>query len=365
MRKVGTGIGAILLFAMPWVAGHGTEAEPYADAKAVIADMQRIVTPNGVQETFKAKIGGIDQWLNVRGKDRDNPLLLFVHGGPASPAMPVSWAFQRPWEEYFTVAQWDQRGAGKTYNANDPQAIAPTIRIGQFVSDTLEVMALLRERYGKRKIVVVGHSWGTIIGLQAVLERPEWVHAYVGIGQVISVRENERASYDFALKTAREHGNDTAVRELESIAPYPGDKPLTREVIITERKWAQHYGGLSAYRDESTYYYRIPWLSPLYDEADVRAINKGSLLTLDRILQEWSTVDFRDVKQIPVPIVMFMGRHDYTTPSEPTAQWLADVKAPSKHAVWFEHSAHLVPFEEPGKTLLTLVNEVRPYAANE
>lgn len=358
-------LAAVILTAFTTAADEKADVGSYKEAKAIIADLQRVVTPNGVQALFKAEIGGIDQWVSVRGKNRDNPILLFVHGGPASPMMPVSWMFQRPWEEYFTVVQWDQRGAGKTYLANDPGKVAPTIRIEQFVDDTVEMIALLRERYGKEKVILAGHSWGTIIGLMAALERPEWIHAYVGIGQVISVRENERASFEFALATARENGNEEAVRELESIAPYPGDVPLTIERIIIERKWAQHYGGLSAYRSDYAYYFDAPLLSPLYDAADVAAIGKGSELTLGPVLEQWESVDFRDVTKISFPVVMFMGRHDYTTPSVPTQQWLSRLDAPSKQGIWFEHSAHLIPLEEPGKTLLNLVNIVRPLAVHD
>lgn len=343
-------------------ASAAEEEGSFKEAKAIIADLERIVTPNGVQEMFTASIGGIDQWISVRGRDRDNPLLLFVHGGPASPMMPVAWTFQRPWEEYFTVVQWDQRGAGKTYLANDPQKVAPTIRIEQFVDDTIEVMELLRKRYGKQKVILVGHSWGTIIGLQTAIERPDLVHAYVGIGQVISVEENERVSYEYALRRARDDGNEEAIRDLEALAPYPGSEPMTRERIIQQRKWAQHYSGLAAYRSDYGYYFNAPLLSPAYDMEDIAAIGKGSLLTLDRVLQQWTEVDFRDVTKVPFPVVMFMGRHDYTTPSEPTARWIEKVDAPSKQAIWFEHSAHLVPIEEPGRTLMMLVNEVRPYA---
>ncbi|HEX7030990.1 MAG TPA: alpha/beta hydrolase [Gammaproteobacteria bacterium] len=357
--------GMALAVAFAPAARADDEGEDFAEAKSIIADLQRIVTPDGVQETFKARIGGIDQWLSVRGRDRDNPLLLFVHGGPASPAMPVSWTFQRPWEEFFTVVQWDQRGAGKTYLANDPEKVAPTIRIERFVADAIEVMELLCKRYGKQKVIVVGHSWGTIVGLQAALKRPDLVHAYVGIGQVISVLENERASFDLALARAREEGNEQAVRDLESIAPYPGDEPLTVERIILERKWAQHYGGLAAYRSDFGYYFNAPLLSPLYDMEDVDAIGKGSMLTLGPILTQWTEVDFNDVEKVPFPVVMFLGRHDYTTPPQPTARWLARVAAPAKHAIWFEDSSHLAPIEEPGKTLLSLVNRVRPYAIEE
>jgi len=344
----------------PASAERRESSEPYAEAKSIIEDMQRIVTPNGIQESFEARIGGIDQWVSVRGRDRDNPILLFVHGGPASPALPVSWAFQRPWEEYFTVVQWDQRGAGKTYRANDPQSVAETIRIDRFVEDIGEMIDFLLQRYDKRKVILVAHSWGTIISLPAALRNADRIHAYVGIGQVISVRENERLSYDYALETARRENNQEAIDELEALAPYPGT--LTRERIIQSRKWAQHYGGLSAYRTDSVYYFNAPKLSPAYDEADRAAIDQGNVLTLGRILKEWMEVDYRAIAEVPFPVVMFMGRHDYTTPSEPTAEWIENVDAPSKQGVWFEHSSHLVPLEEPGKTFLALMNYVRPIA---
>ena len=353
-------MAAAFLAAVPGAAGGQEPRDPYADAQSIIADMQRIVTPDGIQETFKVRIGGLDQWVSVRGMDRKNPILLFVHGGPASPALPVSWAFQWPWEEYFTVVQWDQRGAGKTYRANDPEKVAETIRIEQFVQDIGEMIEFLVERYDKRKLILVGHSWGTIIGLPAALHSAERIHAYVGIGQVISVAENERLGYDYALRTARRENNREAIEELEALAPYPGT--LTRERIIRSRKWAQHYGGLSAYRAESRYYFDAPRLSPAYDEADRAAIDQGNVLTLGRILEEWMTVDYRDITEAPFPVVMFLGRHDYTTPTEPTAAWLERLDAPAKHAVWFEHSAHLVPLEEPGKTLLSLLRYVRPLA---
>jgi len=350
-----------LLLPMSITPVAAADADPFADAKAIIADIERIVTPNGVEEMFTAKIGSIDQWLQVRGRDRDNPLLLYLHGGPAAPVMPWAWTFQRPWEEFFTVVQWDQRGAGKTYLANDPEQVAPTIHIEQFVADTLEVIELLRKRYNKDKVIVLGHSWGTIIGLEAARRRPEWVHAYVGIGQVISVRENERVGYEYALRMAKLHDNQEAIRELEALAPYPGEE-FTPERVGQQRKWAQYYWGLSAYRHDSEQYFKSFRLSPVYSPADRAALNAGSELTLGRILDEWAAVDFRKVRQMQVPVIMFMGRHDYTTPSQPTADWLAALEAPVKHGIWFEHSAHLAPLEEPGKVLIELVNRVLPLA---
>jgi len=330
--------------------------------REIIGDVSRIVAPNGVQETFKLRVGGIDQWIYTRGQDRSNPVLLFIHGGPASPSAPTMWMYQRPLEEYFTVVNYDQRGAGRSYLANDADAVRPTLRIGQFVDDAVEIAQAMSKRYGKRKVILVGHSWGTVVGMRAVLAHPELFHAYVGIGQVISMLDNEKVSFDFALAQARKENNQKAIQELESIAPYPGNTPITRERIVKERTWAQHYGGLAAYRGDFAYYFNAPLLSPEYDDAAVKAIDQGSLLTLERVLKEWLEVDFKPVTQFPVPVVMFMGRHDYTTPSQPTDAWLAKVSAPYKKAVWFERSAHLVQFEEPGKMLVSLLEYVRPLA---
>lgn len=354
---------AIVLALLP-LAAQAEEKCPdrsaYAPAREIIADLGRIVAPDGVQEDYAVEIGGIRQWVNVRGQDRDNPMVLFVHGGPASPVIPTLWQFQRPLEEYFTVVNYDQRGAGKTLTLNPEAAVADTLHIQRYVEDAIALAEYLRTRYHKRKLVLMGHSWGTVVAMHAALKRPDLFHAYVGIGQVINVRTNEQVSFDYGLRVARERGNTDAVREMESIAPYPGDQPITRERIVIARKWPQFYGGLTAYRDSSTYFFQGPRLSPDYDDAARCAINAGSVLTLGRLLDEFLQVDFTGVKRFPIPVVMFMGRHDYTTPSEPTAAWLAQVQAPYKRGVWFEHSAHMMPWEEPGKTLVSLLEHVRP-----
>jgi pimeloyl-ACP methyl ester carboxylesterase len=335
---------------------------PYQKVREAVEDLGRIVTPDGVQETYKTRIGGIDQWITARGHDRANPIVLFVHGGPASPLTPTLWQFQRPLEEYFTMVTYDQRGAGKTFLETDPATIADTIRIARYVDDAIEVAEHLRQRYKKQKLILMGHSWGSIVGMHAALKRPDLFFAYVGIGQAINVRDNERISYEYGLEQAKRHNNKDAVKELEAIAPYPGDGIITRERIIAARKWAQHYGGLSAYRETSRYFFRAPLLSPEYTAADVCAIDNGNLFTLDRIMPEFQAVDFKPVRSFPIPVVMLMGRHDYTTPQQPTAEWLAKVSAPYKQGIWFEHSSHMVPWEEPGRMLVSLLEHVRPLA---
>ncbi len=362
-----TFVQILLLFVAGCQAANAQECSSTAvlkEAREIVRDLGRIVAPSGVQESYKTKIGGIDHWLNVRGQDTANPIILFIHGGPASPLTPTIWQFQRPIEEYFTVVNYDQRGAGKTYREVDSDSIGDTIHIPRYVDDAIEIAEYVGKRYHKRKVILMGHSWGTVIGMNAALKRPDLFYAYVGIGQVISTRDNERLSFEYGLAQAKAHGNAPAIAELESIAPYPGDKPITRERIIIARKWAQFYGGLSAYREDSKYFFNAPELSPEYSGDDICAIDKGSMFTLGRILPEFLDIDLKGTRVFPIPVVMFMGRHDYTTPSEPTAEWLGKVMAPYKQAVWFEHSAHLMPWEEPGKTLVSLLRYVRPLASD-
>ncbi|NSL86114.1 alpha/beta hydrolase [Chitinophaga sp. Mgbs1] len=322
--------------------------------RKIIRDLGRIVNPNGIQENYTVNINGVDQWLYARGQNKDNPVILFIHGGPASPLSPVMWTFQRPLEEYYTIVTYDQRGAGRTFLNIPPDSIAASIRIDTFVDDAIEVASYIRQRYHAKKIILMGHSWGTILGMKAALKRPDLFAAYIGVGQVINVMENERVSFDYAVEQATRHKNDSALAELKSIAPYPGNEPITRHRIIIARNWAQYYGGLSAYRSESMYFYNAPWLSPEYDANDIPAIDNGNIFTLWRILPEFLQVDFKKVHTFPIPVFMFLGRHDYTTPAEPTAAWMKQVKAPVKKAVWFEHSSHLIPMEEPGKMLISL-----------
>lgn len=335
--------------------------DPYTEARGLVGEAQRQVAPGSVQVLQTVRIGGIDQWISVRGADLDNPILLYLHGGPAAPMMPASWTFQRPWEDFFTVVQWDQRAAGRTFRANDPAAVAQTIAIDRYVADAIELIGWLRTTYGKRKVIVVGHSWGTVIGMRVLMEKPEWLHAYVGIGQIIHPATDEAIGYAWALEHARAEGNAEAIAELEALAPYPGTD-LRGGRIDAQRKWVIHYGGHSAFRSDSNWYFRSQRLSPDYDADDRKAIGAGSALTLDRVLAQWLTLDFRDVRRVRAPVFMLMGRHDYTTPSQPVDAWIRAVRAPDKAGIWFEQSAHFAPMEEPGRTLHVLVERVRPLA---
>jgi pimeloyl-ACP methyl ester carboxylesterase len=331
-----------------------------AESIAIIADSRKIVTPNGVEELLPAQINGITQWISVRGKDRRNPILLFLHGGPGSPTMPADYTFQTPWEDYFTVVQWDQRGAGKTYAANDPALTASTLSMTQMTSDAEEVVRYLMNRYQKKKIFLLGHSWGSALGVQLAQRHPEWFYAYIGVGQVVNGLKGEKMDYDWVLATARADHNADAVRELEALAPYPGQPSVQR--VTAERKWSVYYGGLTYGRKNFAYEGNAWTLSPDYTDHDLDGVDAGSLLSVTHLLDAMAAIDFDSTTRFRCPIFLFEGRHDYTVSSELAASWLAGIQAPQKKIVWFENAAHMPMQEEPGRFLYHLITDVRPIA---
>jgi pimeloyl-ACP methyl ester carboxylesterase len=361
-------LAALALLSLPGQAALAQTPAPnppeeaYAAVRPLIADMQRIVTPNGVQTLETVRLGGMDQWVSIRGTDRDNPVLIYVHGGPGSIEMGRSWPHQRGWEDFFTVVQWDQRGAGKTLRTNGAEATTPSLDRTRMADDLVELIAFVRERLGQRKVVLLGHSWGNAIGLDAAMKRPDWISAYVGVGPLIDFQANEAAGYARLLEIARERDDAVAIAELESLAPYPGTGALSVETLALQRKWVGRYGGLAAYRDNANFYFRAARLSPDYDLADRQAIDAGGQIAVATLLPQLTRVDFGSVREVAFPVLMFVGRHDITTPPGVTEAWLDALQAPSKRLVWFEHSAHLAPHEEPGRFLVALVEHVRPLA---
>jgi pimeloyl-ACP methyl ester carboxylesterase len=363
MRAVIQLIGLALVLTRSAVASDDVSAPP-PDAHAILAAVGTVVSPNGIDEAKAVEIGGIQQWITVRGRDRRNPILLLIHGGPAAPDLPNRYLFEGPWTDFFTVVEWDQRGSGKTYGLNEPAKVAPTLHKERMIEDTEELIAYLRLTYVKKKIFVMGHSWGTVLGLSVAERRPQWIYAYIGAGQIINMQEGERIGYKFALDTARKAGDVQALDELTAIAPYPelnGALPLDK--INVERKWSVRYGGLTYGRKSYDVWEDAETISPDYSAADFHSIGVGSSFSFPRLLPELAATDFSKLKRLDCPVIIFAGRYDYTTPNAPVVQWYDRLAAPSKRFVWFENSAHMMYEEEPGRALMHLVQDALPLAA--
>jgi pimeloyl-ACP methyl ester carboxylesterase len=354
----------LVTFAAVFALDTSAAAQTPPDPHAILAETQKIVSPNGIDEAKAVDIGGIRQWITVRGRDRRNPILLVLHGGPAAPELPDRYLFEAPWTDYFTVVEWDQRGAGKTYELNDPAKVAPTVTKARMVEDAEELVDYLRATYAKKKIFVIGHSWGSVLGMELAQRKPDALYAYIGAGQIISMREGEKAGYAWTLDQARQAHDAQAIKELEAIAPYPepdGSVPIDK--LGVDRKWSVHFGGLTHGRDRYDVWENAEKISPDYSPDDFKAIDQGSAFSLFKLLPDLMAVDFTGVTEIHCPVIIFAGRFDYTTPSEPVKRWFDHVKAPSKHFVWFENSAHMLYEEEPGRVLVHLVQDARPLAA--
>lgn len=327
--------------------------------RAVIADLCRIPNPEAIDRTAFVELGGVEQFVSIRGRSTTNPVLIVCHGGPALPSLPSSWIWQRGVEDYFTVVNYDQRASGKSA-ASVSDGI--DLSIDRYVEDLVELITWLQGELGVTKVGVLGHSWGSIIGVTLAERRPDLLWSYIGVGQVISGPENEVESFGHALRSATADQNEEALAELLALGEYPGAEPLTIERITTCRKWAQHYGALSAYRSDSAYFMESESLSPYYTDEEVELIGVGQRATMPHVLPQLLRFDARDKIKFEVPMLQFLGRHDWTTPTAPVERWIERVTAPSKDVIWFENSAHLCMHEEPGKFVVSLVNLVLPHA---
>ena len=365
MGNMKAALVGVLLYLAPVAATRGADgpAKPAnrAEATDVVRNLRRIVTPRGIERAQTVRIGGIDQWVTIRGDDRRNPVLLVLHGGPGYVEMPLSWWYARGWEEYFTVVQWDQRGAGKTYMINDPKAVGPTMTRERMLQDTDEMVAWLRKELGKQKIFVWGHSWGSYLGLELARRHPQWLYAYIGTGQLTNGPESERRGWAFAMESARAAHNDQAVSELNAIAPYPAaGKPIAD--IATEHRWVDRFGGVMAYRTSQEDESHAGRLSPDYTDTEQPRIYDGNGFSERYLLADALSLDLSAETELDVPLILLEGRHDRTVNSDVAYEWFERVKAPEKRFVWFENSAHEPEFEEPGKFLLSLVLYARPLA---
>jgi pimeloyl-ACP methyl ester carboxylesterase len=329
-----------------------------------VAEARAIHSSQGINSLERVRIGGIDQWIEVRGQNVNNPILLFIHGGPGVAFMPLSVEFQGPWEKYFTVVEWDQRGAGKTYASNDKYLQRRTMNLPQMQQDALEVVNYLRGRFHREKVFVVGHSWGSVLGLWLAHEHPDLIYAFVGTGQLVNMRENAGVIYQTTLEQARKSHNLDAVRELESIAPYPANMDM-RTMFIAD-KWAGELNRIPSGTPNFTDVRRIlgdVLSSPEYSLADVRAFISGREVSAEALVPELVTLDLKKLgTDFRGPVFFFEGRWDPFCPPSLIWDYSQTIHAPQKGFVWFDRSGHFPFFEEQQKFTDELVREVLPLA---
>jgi pimeloyl-ACP methyl ester carboxylesterase len=314
-----------------------------------------IKTENSIAELKAIVIGGVQQWISIRGEDKRKPVLLFLHGGPGTSQMALIGDYQEELEKHFIVVNWDQRGAGLSYTK---QVTKESMTIKQFLNDTIELTNYLRKEFKQEKIYVVGHSWGTILGLLAINEHPELYHHYFGVSQVLSMSKVEELSYRLILEKARKHNHQKAIIQLTEM----GKPPWTslKDNRIHQKYLEIFKSGISRDGILLKTFVKKMFKSSEYTFLDMIRFIKGQYFSNKNLMDEVRGLDLSEIIRIvKVPITLMVGRHDLTTPPEPTKIWFDSLQAKDKEWVWFERSAHSPLFEENQKFIDLVLTQTR------
>lgn len=303
-----------------------------------------------ISEKIHVKINGVEQGMFIKGKDKTKPVLLFVHGGPGMPEYVISQNYETVLENYFTVCWWEQRGAGLSFNSD----ISPdTITVDQLISDTIEVTNYLRNRFKQDKIYLMGHSWGSFIGIQTVAREPELYNAYIAISQMSRQLESEKLAYEYIVKQYKMEGNKKVLEKLEN-------SPIDQETNLPIKYWEMredlmHSLGIGTTHDMKSVITGIflPVMkSPEYTLKE--KINlwryKFSSPSVKKLQSKMYGTDLiKGIQKLDVPVYFCHGIYDYTDSYQIAKEHFDKLQAPMKGFYTFNASAHSPLFEEPEK----------------
>lgn len=300
-------------------------------------------------------LGGLQQTIHIWGTKAENPVILFLHGGPGIPNRHGMAVAHMDLLDDFTIVAWDQRGTGGSYFGCDPA----TLTLAQLVSDCAELISYLCKTLKKKKIFLLGGSWGTELGTLVCRDYPDYIAGYIGYGQVVNGIENENVSYAFALEKATEAGCQEDIDALKRIGPpVNGQYNPVFEGLMTQRRIMKKYGGHSTKGGS----YFTGTVLPILKSSELSlrekyGTAKGYKVCLSQMWPSIVHYDFvREANTFKMPYFIFQGRLDNNTPACLVQDFYDVIKAPEKDLVWFDHSAHGPLGEEPEK-FKTLMRE--------
>lgn len=319
----------LVLMALFYVSPQ--ETPPFLDESgAVITD--------SISEIRDIEINGIKQRVLIRGKNRSNPVLLHLHGGPGGPDRPLMDK-NKNLEDIFTICYWDQRGAGASYSDDIP---VETMKQKQIIDDGIEVSKYLLKQFGKKKIYLEAHSWGTLFGIQMVFNKPDLFHAYIGIAQNSDSLMSEQLSYDFVKESAQKAQDNETLEVLKTMGrpPYANDDWVKN--VSTERQLLKKYEGPIGKEKLSKFsIYRDFVLYREYSIADKLKALKGSPFSLKHLWPEAKATNlFEKVTEFKVPIYIIQGKYDMTTVTSISKKYFDTIQAPKKEYYELQNSAH-------------------------
>lgn len=331
-KGVATSLGGLVL-----VAGIAIAVSQAFVTTPPILDAQGAPLPGSIATLERVTLNGSRQWVSIRGNDVDNPVLLFLAGGPGGSQLATARFALEGLEEHFVVVNWEQPGSGKSFGAVDRSTLTPE----RYVEDAHTLVMLLRERFGEDKVYVVGESWGSALGVMLVQRYPELFQAFVGTGQMVAFLENDLMCYDFALQLAEENGDTDKVEKLiaQGPPPYYGKRVALQQAAYLLDGFAYMNSnpaitnsGMNTFRDLA---------APEYGLVDKVNWFRGVLDTLGVVYPQLWDIDFREqATQLDVPVYFLIGRHDINAPTVLVEEYYEVLAAPHKEIVWFEHSGH-------------------------
>lgn len=297
-------------------------------------------------------INGIKQYLFHAGKKADNPIMLFLHGGPGFAESSLSYMFQEKWEEIFTVVHWDQRGAGKTLIKNPDKY--PTMDL--LLKDLFEIIQYLKKKYNKDKIILMGHSWGTILGSVFIKRAPEEVSYYIGVGQVINMFENERCGYEKVRELALQANDKKSLKILEAI----GDYTVGLSGIEFKKKSEKLRKVQGKYNLAVNF--KLPGIIGLFKSPVFKLSDIFAFIEMDKankeLIEFWGEFNIRsESEEYKVPIYYILGENDWQTPHVLAEKYFESINAPDKKLYVIPNAGHMSMLDQP-KLFFKVLSEI-------
>lgn len=330
--------------------------KPYA-----FKDENGEILAGSISEKIFVPIGGFDQGMFIRSKNIDNPVLLFIHGGPGFPNYFLFEKFNPELEDYFTVCYWEQRGGGLSYNT---ELTVESITLKQLASDAIEVTNYLRERFSKDKIYILAWSGGTTIALPAVAKSPKLFHAYIAMGQLTNQSKSERIAYRFMLEHLTELNDKQSLKNLKKYRDLETESDLIAFYNSGTRDNLMHELGIGTMRSMKSVFKDIflpVWSCRAYTLKEKYNIWKSKMIFLPKtnLKTETLATNFNEVyPKIDVPIYFICGKYDLTVNVDLTRDYYNRLNAPIKGFYTFANSAHGPLFEEPERFREILAKDV-------
>ena len=315
-----------------------------------------------ISELATVRLGGSDQTVMIRAADPDKPVLLYLSGGPGQSDLAFSRVFASGWVRDFVFVDLDQRGNGKSYPAIDPVS---GFTLDRAVADVIELTDYLRDRFDEQKIYLMGESWGTILGVLAVQQRPDLYHAWIGSGQMVDVVETDRRIYqDFVAYAERTGDAAFAARLREMGEPPYRDIPWSNASQLASYDYLYPpYTPSAGYiaRGEAAGLDMFGALGSEYDFIDKTNVLRGLIDTFAVVYPQLYDLDFREsATRLEVPVYILDGAAELDGRRALTLEWFDMLQAPAKRLVTYQDAAHSVAFEQADEVQRLLDETIVP-----